>query len=164
MSRSRWIQGEVQHLWDPMVGIPTPLERGCGRLSYAGLGCSYDGHRKGSHPMCEGALNYTCEGYAQSFDLQLDLAIYLGVEGYGFGELGVQQWLEARPKCVEKYTIPIWDNGLWDSKVYLDSFKEELSSGLYCDALLAGNQNRHLRKSINNHKNTVVSLLGGRED
>jgi hypothetical protein len=53
-----------------MVGIPTPLERGCGRLSYAGLGCSYDGHREGSHPMCEGALNYTCEGYAQSFDLQ----------------------------------------------------------------------------------------------
>jgi hypothetical protein len=53
-----------------MVGIPTPPKRGCGWLSYAGLDCSYVGHREGSHPMCEGALNYTCEGYAQSFDLQ----------------------------------------------------------------------------------------------
>jgi hypothetical protein len=43
----------------PMVGILTPLERGYGQLSYAGLSCSYDGHREGSHPMCEGAFNYT---------------------------------------------------------------------------------------------------------
>jgi hypothetical protein len=48
-----------------MVGIPTPPERGCGGLSYAGINCSYDGHREGSHRMCEGSLNYTCEGYAQ---------------------------------------------------------------------------------------------------
>jgi hypothetical protein len=60
--------GEVQHVWDPMVGIPTPPERGCGWLSYAGLSCSYVGHREGSHPMCEGALNYTCKGYAQSIN------------------------------------------------------------------------------------------------
>jgi hypothetical protein len=53
-----------------MVGIPTPLERECGRLSYVGIGCSYDGYREGSHPMYKGALNYTCEGYAHSFDLQ----------------------------------------------------------------------------------------------
>jgi hypothetical protein len=53
-----------------MVGIPTPPERGCGRLSYAGLGCSYAGHRDGSHPMCEGDFNYTYKGYAQSFDLR----------------------------------------------------------------------------------------------
>jgi hypothetical protein len=52
-----------------MVGIPTPLERGCGQLSYVGLGCSYDGHSEDSHPMCEGAYNYTCTGYARSFDL-----------------------------------------------------------------------------------------------
>jgi hypothetical protein len=44
-----------------------------------------------------------------------------------------------------------------------DSFKEELGSGLCCDALIAGNQNRHLRKMINNHKNTVISPLGGWE-
>ena len=48
----------------------------------------------------------------------LSLAIYLGVEGRGFGEIGVQQWLEARPECAEKSTVPIWDNGLWDSKMY----------------------------------------------
>jgi hypothetical protein len=45
--------------------------------------------------------------------------------------------------------------------MYPDSFKEELGSGLGRDVLLAGNQNRHLRKSINNHKNTVISPLGG---
>jgi hypothetical protein len=47
--------------------------------------------------------------------------------------------------------------------MYPDSFKEELGSGLYCDALLAGDQNRHLRKVIHNHKNTVISPLGGQE-
>ena len=51
-------------------GIPTPPEKGCGRLSYAGLGCSYVEHRGDSHPMCEGSWNYTCTGYAQSFDLR----------------------------------------------------------------------------------------------
>jgi hypothetical protein len=25
-----WMQGVVQHPWDPMVEIPTPPERGCG--------------------------------------------------------------------------------------------------------------------------------------
>ena len=46
--------------------------------------------------------------------------------------------------------------------MYQNSFKEELGSGL-CDALLTGNQNCHLRKMINNHKNTVISPLGGWE-
>jgi hypothetical protein len=73
-----------------MVGIPTPPERGCGWLSYARLGCRYVGNREDSHPMCEGAWNYTCEGYAQSFDLQPRFGHLSGVEGHGFGELGVQ--------------------------------------------------------------------------
>jgi hypothetical protein len=47
--------------------------------------------------------------------------------------------------------------------MYPDPFKEELDSGFYCDALLASNQNRHLRKAIKNHKNTFISLLGGWE-
>jgi hypothetical protein len=47
--------------------------------------------------------------------------------------------------------------------MYLDSFKEELDSGFCCDVLLARNQNHHLRKEINNHKNTVISPLGGWE-
>jgi hypothetical protein len=51
-------------LWDPMAGIPTPPERGCGWLSYVGVDCSYDGHREDSHLMCKGSWNYTCTGYA----------------------------------------------------------------------------------------------------
>jgi hypothetical protein len=64
-----------------MVGIPTPSERGYGRLSYVGISYIYVRHREGSHPMCGGALNYTCAGYAQSFVYDLGLAICLGVEG-----------------------------------------------------------------------------------
>jgi hypothetical protein len=30
--------------------------------------------------------------------------------------------------------------------MYPDSFKEDIGSGLCCDALLAGDQNQHLRK------------------
>jgi hypothetical protein len=41
--------------------------------------------------------------------------------------------------------------------MYPNLFKEDLGSGLCCDALLAGNQNRHPRKAINNHKNIVIS-------
>jgi hypothetical protein len=51
MSRSRLPKGVVQHLWDRMVGIQTPLERGFGRLSYEGIDCIYDEHRGDSHPM-----------------------------------------------------------------------------------------------------------------
>jgi hypothetical protein len=45
--------------------------------------------------------------------------------------------------------------------MYPDSLKEELGSGFYYDALLAGNHNLHLRKVINNHKNKVISPLDG---
>jgi len=45
--------------------------------------------------------------------------------------------------------------------MYLDSFKEDLGSGLCCDALLAGGQNHHLRKVIHNQKNKFIALLGG---
>ena len=49
--------------------------------------------------------------------------------------------------------------------MYQDSFKEDIGSGLYCDALLAGNQNHHLRKAINNQKNKVIShMVDGRFD
>jgi hypothetical protein len=47
--------------------------------------------------------------------------------------------------------------------MYPDSFKEEIGSGLYCDAILVGDHNRHLRKVIKNRKNTVISSLGGQE-
>jgi hypothetical protein len=44
--------------------------------------------------------------------------------------------------------------------MYPHLLKEELGSELCCDALLTGDKNHHLGKSINNHENTVISLLG----
>ena len=66
-----------------MVRIPTPPERDCGQLSYAGLGCSYVG---------AGVLGivHAQDMYDHSID-DLSLVICLGVEGNGFGELGIQQ-------------------------------------------------------------------------
>jgi hypothetical protein len=68
MSQLGWSQDVLQHPWDPMVGIPTQPERGCGWLIYVGLDCSYDEHMEESHPMYGGSWNFTCIGYAQSFD------------------------------------------------------------------------------------------------
>jgi hypothetical protein len=49
--------------------------------------------------------------------------------------------------------------------MYPESFKEELGSGLCCDALLASNQNHHLRKAINNNKTqSFPHLVDGRPD
>jgi hypothetical protein len=47
--------------------------------------------------------------------------------------------------------------------VYPHSFKEEFSSGFYCDILLAGHHNGHLRESVNDHKNTVIAMLSRRK-
>jgi hypothetical protein len=41
-----------------------------------------------------------------------------------------------------------------------NTFKEELSGGLGCDSLLVGCQNFHLRESINDHKDTIIPMLG----
>lgn len=41
--------------------------------------------------------------------------------------------------------------------------QEELSVGIDCDTLLAGCQNGHLRELINNHKYTVIPILGLRK-
>jgi hypothetical protein len=43
------------------------------------------------------------------------------------------------------------------------SFEEELHSTFHCDILLAGCEDGHLRKPINDHKYAVISLLGGRK-
>jgi hypothetical protein len=40
-------------------------------------------------------------------------------------------------------------------------FEEELGSICRCDALLAGCDNGHLRKPINQHKYKIISMLGG---
>jgi hypothetical protein len=66
----------------------------------------------------------------------LGLAICLGVEGSGFGELGFHQGPKDRTKCAKETNVPILDDGFWYPKMYLHSFEEDLSSGLHCDALL----------------------------
>jgi hypothetical protein len=44
------------------------------------------------------------------------------------------------------------------------TFEEELGITSCCDALLAGCEDGHLRKPINYHKYTIISLLGGWKD
>jgi hypothetical protein len=48
--------------------------------------------------------------------------------------------------------------------VFSHPFEEDLGSGLCCDILLAGYEDGHLRKLINGHKKTVISLLSLRKD
>ena len=47
--------------------------------------------------------------------------------------------------------------------MYPHLIKEELSSGLFCDTLLAGYHDGHLRESIDDHKNTIVVALSRRK-
>jgi len=47
--------------------------------------------------------------------------------------------------------------------VYPLSFKEEFSSGFGYDILLAGCHNGHLSELIDDHKNTIISMLIGRK-
>lgn len=92
----------------------------------------------------------------------LYLAISLGKESCGLSELGVQHWQETRPKCIEEPIVLVCDDILWDLKVYPQSFKEEFRSGCCCDILLVGYHNGHLRESVDEYKNTVVSMLSRR--
>jgi hypothetical protein len=93
----------------------------------------------------------------------LCLAISLRMESCGLGELGVRHRPEAGPKCTKEPTVPIWDDTLWDPKVYPHSFKEEFSSGFCCDILLASYDNGHLRESVVDHKNKVIFILSKRK-
>ena len=72
------------------------------------------------------------------------LTIYLGVERSGFSELGVQQCLETRPKCVEEPIVPVGDDGLWYPKMDPHVFEEELGNIFHCDSLLAGCEDGHI--------------------
>ena len=47
--------------------------------------------------------------------------------------------------------------------MYPHSFKEEFRSGFYCDILLAGHHNGHLRESVDDHKNIVITMLSRRK-
>ena len=93
----------------------------------------------------------------------LYLAISLGMESYGLGDLGVQHWLVAGPKCAEEPAVAIWYDRLWDPKVHPHSSKEEFSSGFCCDILLAGRHNGHLWESVDKHEKTVISMLSIRK-
>jgi hypothetical protein len=93
----------------------------------------------------------------------LGLAIGLGVERRGFCELGVQQRLETRPKGVEEPVVLVGDDGLWYPKVDPNLFEEELGNIYHCDILLTGCEDGHLQKLINNHKHTIIYVLGGRQ-
>jgi hypothetical protein len=94
-------------------------------------------------------------------DLSLD--IVLGVERSGFCDIGVQWRPETRPKGAEEPTVWVRDDGLWYPKVSPNSFKEEFGSIYHCDILLTGCEDDHIRKPINDHKHTVISMLGGRK-
>jgi hypothetical protein len=91
------------------------------------------------------------------------LAIGLAVESSVFGELGVQQRPETQPKGVEEPIVSVRDDGLWYPKLDPNSFEEELGSIYRSDILLTGYEDGHLRKSINDHKHGVISMLGGRQ-
>jgi hypothetical protein len=52
MIRPVWMQGAVQHPCDPMVEIPTLLERCCGQLNFVWIFCNCIEHKEDSHPMC----------------------------------------------------------------------------------------------------------------
>ena len=47
--------------------------------------------------------------------------------------------------------------------MYPHSFKEEFNNGLCCDILLADRHNGHVQEPVDDHKNTVVSILSGRK-
>jgi hypothetical protein len=91
------------------------------------------------------------------------LAIGLGVESSVFCELGFQQRTETRPKGVEEPIVLVEDDGLWYPKVDPNSFEEELGSLCRSDILLTSCEDGHLRKTINDHKHTIIFMLGGRQ-
>jgi hypothetical protein len=66
-------------------------------------------------------------------------------------------------KCVEEPVVSMRDDGLWYPKMDPHSFEEDLGSICFCDILLAGCEDGHLSKLINDHKYAVIALLGGRK-
>ena len=81
----------MQHLWDPMVGIPTPPKRGCGQLSYAWLILAMLDKGKTLIPCAGVFLIVHAKVMYDHLIYVLSFPIFLGVEGSGFGELGIQQ-------------------------------------------------------------------------
>jgi hypothetical protein len=107
MSLHVWPQGVVQHPWDPMVEIPTLLERGCCRLNYVWICCSFAEYREYYHPRCGVLVIVHAQDVHDHPVDDICLAIHLGMEGSRLGQRDVQQWLEARPKCAKELAVPI---------------------------------------------------------
>jgi hypothetical protein len=50
---------------------------------------------------------------------------------------------------------------MWYPKMNPHSFEEDIGSICCCDVLIVGCEDGNLRKPINDHKYTVIALLGG---
>ncbi len=151
------------HQWGIMAEIPALPERRCDLLSCGEFCCSCVRHRGDFHPMCVDASSVTCTECVWSTCWQPLFGHQLGDESRGLSEFCIQHRPKTWLKCNQEFAIPIWDNGLWDPKVYPHSLKEELNSGLYCDTLLAGCHDGHLRESIDDNENAIVAVLSRRK-
>ena len=152
--------------WDIMAGIRSSPEKGYGQLNCGepNYNCVLIG--KALVP-CSWMIwiVHAQNVYIHPVD-DLCLAISLGMESCGLSEIGVQHWLEARPKCAKEPAITIWYDRLWDPKVHPHSFKEEFRSGFCCDIILASRHNGYLRESIDIHKKkkSLPCLIEGRKN
>ena len=149
--------------WDIVFGIPSPPKRGSCQLSCGEHEYSYVVHRGGYLPMCMDDLSCTCTKCVRS-------SCWRPLSSHQFWDgkmwtwwVGFQNWPEAGPKCIEEIFVSIWDDRLWDPKVKPKSFKKYFSSGFCCDILLAGRHNGHLWESVDDHENTVISMLSRRK-
>jgi hypothetical protein len=90
----------------------------------------------------------------------LSLSISLGIEGVDFVNLVsiMEHRLDQKILMTLLYLLEITVFG--NPKVNPNMLKEESSNALYCDVLLVGCQNCHLTKLINNHKKTILTMLG----
>ena len=78
------------HQWDIVDGIPSLPKRRYGQLSCGEPDYNCVVHMGGFHRMCMDALNCTCGDVYNHHVDNLFLAISLGMESCGLGELGVQ--------------------------------------------------------------------------
>jgi hypothetical protein len=154
-------QEEVQHQWVPRVGIPNPPEMGYVQWNMESPVVTLLDIWETLVP-CMGMLIIVHVQDVHNHLIEdLRLAIGLGVERSGFCELGVQHRPETRPKGVEEPVVSVIDDGLWYTKGKPNLFEEDLGSSFRCDIILAGCEDGHIRKPINDQKHEVMVILGG---
>lgn len=86
------------------------------------------------------------------------------MKGGQFDQLGIHQGPHARTKGTKEPIDPILNNNPRYSKMNPYILKEYFSSGFGSYTLLSCCQNNHLRKSIDNQKHTIVTMLGARKN